>query len=194
VGKGFQNYFVKVFFEKIFHVELYYECKEGTGTNLPNKKVLKIQFNPSYTKSVRRLLMEPTIFTKKQGGYLWMSYITPGKSVEIHTYHSGELVNVNAFNVGDQAEYEYLASTSHLYRRRIYGPIVSITDKSVTVRKGPHISDPRATANLRPQYKNRRMNWDDFTFRNHNFNLDYVLMNPSADPCIYSNANWCQGK
>lgn len=84
--------------------------------------------------------------------------IVRNKSIRIHGVRwpnsSGQRAFDRTFNIGDQAEYDS-------YNLSYYGEIVSITEKSVTIRE--KYSD-----------RKRRLKLDTFYWRNYDFDLATV--------------------
>lgn len=86
----------------------------------------------------------------KAGSY-YTIVVEAGKNITV--IREGE--EPNTFKVGDKAEYDS-------YNFSYYGPILSITDKTVTIYD--NISN-----------KKRRLGFDTFAWRNWNFNLDKAV-------------------
>lgn len=91
--------------------------------------------------------------------YSWghiRTYVTPGDRIELHTFSDGTLQTVKVFRVGDTGEYD--SDNTRYLGLRYLGTIRSITAKSVVIRPahGP---------------STRRLNFNNFSWRNWNFDL-----------------------
>jgi hypothetical protein len=95
-------------------------------------------------------------------------YVQPGKQVEIHTHNrGGELVAVKVFLVGDHAEYDS-------YNLRYTAPIKGITAKNVIFDTGSRFN----------RKETKRLNFDSFAWRNHDFDAHEVAMR-NAETSMY---------
>jgi hypothetical protein len=90
----------------------------------------------------------------------YIVYVTPGKRVEVHTHNrGGDLVNVKVFHVGDVAEYDS-------YNLSYTAPIKSITAKNIIFDTGSQFN----------RKETKRLNFDSFAWRNHDFDLHETAM------------------
>lgn len=107
------------------------------------------------------------VFKFTGGNKSYVVYATPGARIEVHTHdRSGFLINVSAFAVGDEAEYD---SFNLIYTAQI----AAITAKSVVFDLG------------NGGHRRRRLALEKFAWRNANFDRAAVAEhNAEMSRCI----------
>jgi hypothetical protein len=106
------------------------------------------------------------VFKFTGGNKSHVVYVTPGARIEVHTHdRSGFLLNVSAFAVGDEAEYDS-------FNLKYTAPIAAITAKSVVFDLGN-------------RGRRRRLSLRSFASRNANFDRAAVAeYNAKMSRCI----------
>lgn len=107
------------------------------------------------------------VFKFTGGNESYVVYVTPGARIEVHTHdRSGFLLNVSAFAVGDEAEYDS-------FNLKYTAPIAAITAKSVVFDLGDG------------GHRRRRRTLGEFAWRNANFDRAAVAEhNAEMSRCI----------